>query len=131
MENKNIYDIWNDQKKHIKQNYIKCRERDIWWCKLGKNVGQEQDGVGKNFSRPVLILRKLDDRTCIILPLTTKENTGSWFVELSKFEGKKSWIMLNQIRLISVDRLYFYISYIGISDFNKTKKHLASLLRLF
>lgn len=131
MQNKNIYDEWNDKKKNIKQNDIFFRERDVWWCKLGKNIGQEQDGVGDNFSRPVIILRRLDDRTCIVLPLTTKENIGSWFVELVKYEGKKSWVMLNQIRLISTDRLYLYINYINIDEFNKIKKQLASLLKLF
>jgi mRNA interferase MazF len=131
MINKNIYDQWNNKKKNITQNNILFRERDIWWCKLGKNIGQEQDGVGENFSRPVIVLRRLDDGTCIVLPLTTKENKGSWFFELSKYEGKKSWVMLNQIRLISVDRLYLYINYVDINEFNKIKKHLASLLKLF
>jgi mRNA interferase MazF len=130
MENKYIYDSWNEKKKNIKTVNILFRERDIWWCKLGKNIGQEQDGSGDNFSRPVLILKKLDSKTCIILPITTQENTGSWFFELNNINNKKNWAILNQIRLISVNRLYYYIGYINQEDFIKIKKQLTSLLEL-
>ena len=130
MKNENIYDIWNDQKKNIKYKDILFREKDIQWCKLGKNIGQEQDGSGKNFSRPVLILRKLDSKTCIVLPLTTQESTGSWFYELAQEENKKSWVMLNQIRIVSSGRLYFYLYHLDIDNFIKIKKQLASLLKL-
>lgn len=130
MENKNIYDIWNNQKKNIKHNDILFVEKDIWWCRLGKNIGQEQDGTGENFSRPVLILRKLDSKTCIVLPLTTQENIGSWFYELSQPGGKKSWVMLNQIRLVSTNRLYLYLYHLDFDNFNKIKKQLVLLLKL-
>ncbi len=128
--NINIYDKWNEKKKALKDVDILIRERDIWWCKIGKNVGQEQDGVGDNFSRPVLVLKKLDSKTCIILPLTTQENMGSWFYELGDVNHKKAWVILNQIKLISVNRLYFYIGYVEIQDFIKIKKNLISLLDL-
>lgn len=131
MENTNIYDKWNNKKKNIKDIDILVRERDIWWCKIGKNIGQEQDGVGDNFSRPVLILKKLDSKTCIVLPLTTKENVGSWFYELYDVNNGKTWVMLNQIRLISVNRLYYYLYSLDIENFNKIKERLASLLKLF
>lgn len=130
MENKNIYDLWNEKKKNIKTVNILFRERDIWWCKLGKNIGQEQDGSGNNFSRPVLILKKLDSKTCIILPITTQENIGSWFFELNNINNKKNWVILNQIRLISVNRLYDYVGYINQENFAKIKKQLTSLLEL-
>jgi mRNA interferase MazF len=129
--NVNIYDKWNEKKKALRETDIVVRERDIWWCKIGKNVGQEQDGVGENFSRPVLILKKLDSKTCIILPLTTQENMGSWFYELGNINNKRAWVILNQIKLISIYRLYYYIGYIQIEDFAKIKKKLISLLDLF
>ena len=128
--NINLYDKWNEKKKAIKEVDVLIRERDIWWCKIGKNVGQEQDGVGDNFSRPIIILKKLDSKTCIILPLTTQENIGSWFYELENVNNKKAWVMLNQIKLISVNRLYYYIGYVKKEDFIKIKKKLISLLDL-
>lgn len=126
--NINIYDKWNEKKKAIKNIDIFIRERDIWWCKIGKNVGQ--DGVGDNFSRPVLILKKLDGKTCIILPLTTQENIGTWFYGLENVNNRKNWVMLNQVKLISINRLYYYIGYIDVEDFTKIKKQLTLLLEL-
>jgi mRNA interferase MazF len=128
-ENK-IYDIWNNKKKNISENNIHFKEKDIWWCKLGKNIGQEQNGVGQNFSRPVIIFRKLDNKTCIILPLTTKEHVGSWFFELVNYDNKKSWVLLNQIRLVSSRRLYLYVGNVSNNNFDNIKELLTSLLKL-
>ena len=55
------FDKWNEKKKKV-HNHRKNKfyhPRDIWWCSLGLNVGFEQDGTGKEFQRPVLILRGL------------------------------------------------------------------------
>lgn len=48
------------------------KERDIWWCAVGENVGTEVCGKGKNFSRPVLVLKRLSRRNFFGLPMTTK-----------------------------------------------------------
>lgn len=37
----------------------KFSEGQIWWAALGKNVGVEINGKNKDFSRPVVILKKL------------------------------------------------------------------------
>ena len=53
------FDKWNKTKKGIHSNddYLPLyHKRQIRWCRLGVNVGFEQDGTGKDFSRPVLIL---------------------------------------------------------------------------
>lgn len=34
------------------------KEREIWWCLLGMNVGHEQDGKNENFESPVSVLKK-------------------------------------------------------------------------
>ena len=42
-------------------------------CHLGANVGFEQDGIGEDFLRPVLILRKFNVYMFWALPLTKLE----------------------------------------------------------
>lgn len=37
---------------------VKFNEREVWWCAIGVNVGYEIDGKGKDFARPVLVLKK-------------------------------------------------------------------------
>ena len=42
------FDNWNIQKKRaqaIKERPM-FKEREVWWCTLGVNIGDEQDGKG-------------------------------------------------------------------------------------
>ncbi|PJF32835.1 MAG: hypothetical protein CUN57_03820, partial [Phototrophicales bacterium] len=56
------FDNWNVKKKsiHTDDKAPFCHEREVWWCSLGVNVGFEQDGTGKNYDRPVVILRSFN-----------------------------------------------------------------------
>jgi hypothetical protein len=33
------------------------KEREVWWCSVGENIGFEEDGKNELFNRPVLILK--------------------------------------------------------------------------
>ena len=52
------FDIWNEVKKltHARDDIAEIffYEREVWWCRLGANVGFEQDGKGEHFQRPIL-----------------------------------------------------------------------------
>ncbi len=55
------FDRWNNQKKVIQQlnnQGILFSEREVWWCALGENIGDEENGKNELFERPVLIIRK-------------------------------------------------------------------------
>lgn len=56
------YKNWHNLKLKIENNGTKkkkkFREREIWWCSLGENIGFEQDGKNEKFERPILVLRK-------------------------------------------------------------------------
>ena len=58
-EMKKDFEGWNEKKKklHSKQSNLFYHEREIWWCSLGVNIGFEQDGTGKNFDRPIIVIR--------------------------------------------------------------------------
>jgi hypothetical protein len=47
------------------------REGEIWWVRLGKNIGYETDGKSREFTRPVVILKKYNQYSFLALPLTT------------------------------------------------------------
>jgi len=59
------FDTWNNHKKLINKQRAApfYKEREVWWCALGVNVGFEQDGTGKNFDRPVLVLKGFNRET--------------------------------------------------------------------
>lgn len=108
------FDAWNAEKKALQlanRQPPKFKEREIWWCALGVNLGHEQNGdtVPHNgrpatFRRPVLVLKKLSATGCVVLPLTTREKTGSWYFPLS-VQGRQNWVLLDQVRFISAIRL--------------------------
>ena len=55
------FDKWNQVKKkvHRKENRVGFKEREIFWVRLGQNIGSEEFGKGNEFQRPVIVLRKL------------------------------------------------------------------------
>ena len=124
------FDKWNIEKKKIENRNIDnpkimFNDREIWWCTFGINIGTEQDGKGKNFERPVLILRKFNKYMFLGIPLTTKKkdlNLPFYF----KLIGAKveSIAILSQIRLFSSKRLLREIEIIKPELFNQIKKQL-------
>jgi len=81
-------------------------EGEIWWCRIGENVGSEICGKGKDFLRPVLIIHKLSKYNFIGVPLTSSRHTGSWYIEFI-FKGKEEYAVIAQIENISVKRLHY------------------------
>ena len=53
------FDGWHPCKKQIDQLKKRptIRQREIWWCSIGVNVGVEQDGKNSLYERPVLVVR--------------------------------------------------------------------------
>ena len=58
------FDRWNSIKKTTdaaqEDARLFYREGEIWWVRLGKNVGYELDGKSREFTRPVLFQRSKD-----------------------------------------------------------------------
>ena len=67
------FDEWNEVKKDTDYNtrIIGIKPREIFWAKIGENVGYEQNGKGDNFARPVLIIKKLTKELFLGIPLTS------------------------------------------------------------
>ncbi len=61
---KKDFDCWNDIKKKLDESKktLFFKERDVWWCSIGLNVGDEENGKNQFFSRPVLVVRKFNNR---------------------------------------------------------------------
>lgn len=51
------FDQWNRIKRTTNQNNRKLgiKPREIYWANIGKNIGYEQNGKGKDFMRPLLM----------------------------------------------------------------------------
>jgi mRNA interferase MazF len=124
--NKN-FDQWNKLKKVIdtEEKRTFFHEREVWFCKLGVNVGFEQDGKGDDFMRPVLIFKKFNKQIFIGIPLTTSLKTNKYHFLLN---NKKSAVILSQLRLIDTKRLSHRIEKVSENEISQIKEKLRDLI---
>ncbi|MCL5010682.1 MAG: type II toxin-antitoxin system PemK/MazF family toxin [Patescibacteria group bacterium] len=127
---KKEFDKWNIQKKitHNSENKKTFHEQEIWFIKIGENIGFEQDGKGEDFLRPVIVYKKFSKNVFLGIPLTKaiKENK---FYKVFDFHGEKSNAILSQIRLFDSKRLKYKIGKMSSVDFASVKEKLIQLIR--
>lgn len=124
------FDIWNIQKKEIHDNkvHLWSRERDIWWCSMGENIGFEQDGKGELYLRPVLVIKNFGLFTALIILLTTSSKENPYHVELGYILNEKAFAIITQIRLIDTRRMAEKIGKLEEGIFIKVKNSIQELL---
>ena len=102
-------------------------EGDLWWCAIGENVGVEVGGKSRNFTRPVVIIKKFGRLGFLGIPTTTKERNGTWYVTFIH-KGVHETAMLSQARIFSYKRLDRKMGTLDGEDFKKVKE---AYIRLF
>lgn len=103
-------------------------EREAWWCSMGTNIGSEQDGTGKNFDRPVVILRAFNKHAFLAVALTGKERSGKFHFFLGKLENRDASAILSQVRIFDSKRLIRKIGTLDESTFKKLKEACKNIL---
>ena len=123
------FDEWNKSKKIIHENGENklYHTRELWWCSLGVNAGSEQDGSGKNYDRPVLILKGLSRQTCIVLPITSSSEKHKMRIPIGEVQDKKASVIISQIRVIDTKRLIYKIRFLDKNIFNNITKTIKGL----
>ena len=116
---KKDFDEWNSEKKKVEEYHrAPVKTGEVYWCRIGLNIDVEQDGKGDNFMRPVIILKKFSDQIVLVIPLTTKNHKGDWYIDLS-IDNKDVQGVLNQIRPIDTKRLLSSMGQIGRTEVTK------------
>lgn len=115
------------EKIHYEQKLQLYKEGEIWWCRIGENVGNEICGKGKKFIRPVLVARKLSKTNFIGVPLTSQPHKGTWYVEFD-FKGNREYAVVAQVENMSVYRMHHKFGEVPESDLNKVINGLRELL---
>ena len=124
-----LTDEWSRQKAilHDKENKAIFKQNDIWWCRVGDNLGEEMFGKGSKFTRPILVFKKFTGNSFLGLPITKQEKRGSWYVEIT-IHNEKRWVMLNQARIFDKKRL---TNRIGTLDDNDSQKVTDDFIRFY
>lgn len=99
------FDSWNEVKKKTnKGEHAPIKPGEVYWCRIGLNVGVEQDGSGSEYARPVLVIKKFSHQIALVAPLTKRGKSGDWYYPLAHF-GDTSFAILNQARPLDTKRL--------------------------
>ncbi|MBI2676664.1 MAG: type II toxin-antitoxin system PemK/MazF family toxin [Candidatus Yanofskybacteria bacterium] len=103
-------------------------EREIWFCYLGVNVGFEQDGVGDDFQRPVVVIRKFNNEVCWVIPLSKTKKRNKYYFAFQFDAVATSVAIISQVRLLDARRLSRKIGEISVEDFNNLINKIKALL---
>jgi mRNA interferase MazF len=134
------FDGWNHIKKEVNDGSaarVFFHPRELWFARLGVNVGFEQDGRGNEFLRPILIVRKFNNEVLWALPLTrTSKPDNPYYasfdyVGFPEVEGApllSSVAILSQLRLIDGKRLRYKIGTAHEDEFGLLKEKVRRLL---
>lgn len=129
------YDEWNEIKKYTINNKRKLgiKEREIFWVKIGQNIGDEEYGKGEIFSRPVVVVRKLTNDLFLGVPTTTAlKEDNDYFHNIQYLDKNSNNIssvaMLLQLKAFSKKRITSKIGKVTIDDFKIIQKKLVKLI---
>ena len=126
------FNEWNDLKQHLdtKECKINFKEREIYWGSIGENIGFEQNGKGQDFSRPILVVRKLNNQLFFGVPLSTKLRDGTYYYNFEFLENQKSSALLVQAKVYDIKRIDRKLGMINKDNFLELKEKLRILLDL-
>jgi len=127
------YDEWNEVKKQtsLKKRKLGIKPREIFWVKIGQNIGDEEFGKGEIFSRPVLVVKQLTQDLFIGVPITTSIKDDDYFHSF-EFETKKgvskNSVMILQLRTFSKKRITDKLGRMSVEDFKKVQGKLLRMI---
>ncbi|MEN9604725.1 MAG: hypothetical protein RJB39_410 [Candidatus Parcubacteria bacterium] len=121
---------WNNEKVQTDQQIRPIpyfAEGDIWWIKLGLNIGIEINGKGEHFTRPVLIIKKYNQYSFLCAPLSTRMNLNKYRIILCEINNKISVVNLSQLRNVDSKRLVRKIFHISKILFDGIKRKASEV----
>ncbi len=124
------FDTWNKQKKvhHQGKQKAYCKEREIWWIYAGLNIGDEEDGKGERFERPILVIKKFNQHLFWGCSLSTKiKPSNKFYYPIQTALGLRS-VIISQLRVYDTKRLDRKVLVISTTVFNQVKTAIKELL---
>jgi len=127
------FDKWNEVKKEIEKDSVSFgyKNRDIFYIKMGQNVGFEQNEKGDSFVRPVVILKEFNQNMFFGIPLSSQIKEGRFYYAFSFMKGSSlsaNIALLSQMRLFSSKRLLNKIGVMDKESFEEMKTKFKKLI---
>jgi len=130
MTEREVFDVWNEQKKETHEASMMryFHEREIWFLRMGKNIGYEQGGKGDEFQRPVIVLKKFNQSLFLGIPLTSKKKQGKYYIPIPPINKKENRAIISQIRLLDGKRLLRKVGMLSKINFILLKKIILEMI---
>lgn len=96
------------------------KEGDVWWCNLGQNIGDEENGKGDNFMRPVIIIRKYNKNLAFVIPTSTVIKDNQYYYQIN-YKNNDYSALLSQSKTVDTKRLKGKIAELPVNDFIKVR----------
>jgi len=126
------FDSWNNLKKTINEVEIPQVNfpipQEVWMCIVGKNIGFEQNGSGSNFSRPVLVIKKFNNKMYWVISLSTKQKSVDFYYNFTDPQENHVSVIIAQMKLVSIKRMKRKIYKMNDTDFLCVKNILKKFL---
>lgn len=126
------FDSWNDKKKQIDKFKVfqHPKESEIWWCRIGVNIGSEIYGKGIEYTRPVLIINSESSENCICIPISSKIKSTKYSCIIKTSDNKIHTVLVFQIKSIDKRRLKEKIYLLDKEEYSKVKLILNKLFKI-
>jgi mRNA interferase MazF len=123
------FDKWNELKRKLdnKKNIAAFKQREVWWCHIGANIGDEENGKSEVCSRPILIVKKFNNRIFWGLPLTTQIKEKPYYYKIT-FKQNEQCAMISQLRLWDAKRLTTRMGKLTSEQFDEIKKIISEII---
>ena len=127
------YDKWNEVKKDTQQKKRKLgmKPREIFWVKIGHNIGSEEYGKGKDFARPVIVVRRLTSDLFIGIPITTTIKNNDYFHSFTYNNKSRGMVensaMILQVKTFSIKRVLSKIGIVNKEGFDEILEKTKNL----
>jgi mRNA-degrading endonuclease toxin of MazEF toxin-antitoxin module len=102
-------------------------EREVWWSNFGQNIGDEENGKGDNFMRPVIIIRKFNKNICLVIPTSSVLKDNQFYYQI-EYKNQRYSALLSHIRTIDTKRLKNKITRLDSTDFENLKRNLLQIV---
>jgi mRNA interferase MazF len=122
---------WNAVKTNLHNSAMKTpnyKEGDIWWCSVGANVGFEEDGKGRRYVRPVLVVRGFSRRLVWGVPLSTTKSRGEYYFEFLVGESETSVALISQFRAFDTKRFGDFYKRVDKKTLRAVRERIVGLL---
>ena len=126
------FDGWNFKKKKIDsfKNFQHPKEKEIWWCRVGINVGTEIYGKGQEYTRPVLVINSDSPESCIVIPITSKVKGNKYSHVIKTDDGLFHTAVLFQIRHVDKRRFKEKIYILSDDEYFKVREIFNTLYKI-